>query len=52
METLSAHGMAEYMAEEYKRHSLKVSDLAYTGELFRWLTEDVDGNGIKYKPHD
>lgn len=51
METLSAHGMAEYMAEEYKRHSLKVSDLA-TGGLFRWLTEDVDGNGIKYKPHD
>lgn len=45
IDTLTAYGMAVYLSEEYKEHSLKVSSLAYPAELEKWLLEEVDVNG-------
>lgn len=46
IDTLTAYGMAMYIAEEYKRHNLKASSLAFPTELERWLKEEVDENGM------
>ena len=45
IDTLTAYGTAMYMAEEYKRHNLKASSLAYPSELETWLLQEVDENG-------
>lgn len=45
MDGLTAYGMAVYMAEEYERHSLKVSSLAFPSELEKWLMQEVDAHG-------
>lgn len=45
MDTLTAYGMAVYMADEYKRHNLKASSLAFPSELEKWLLQEVDENG-------
>lgn len=45
MDTLTAYGMAIYMAEEYERHTLKASSLAFPSELEKWLLQEVDENG-------
>lgn len=45
MDTLTAYGMAIYMAEEYERHTLKASSLAFPSELEKWLMQEVDENG-------
>lgn len=45
MDTLTAYGMAIYMAEEYERHTLKASSLALPSELEKWLLQEVDENG-------
>lgn len=45
MNRLSEQGMAEYIADEYKNHRLLASDLAFTGNLCRWLSEKVDWFG-------
>lgn len=45
IDTLTAYGTAMYMAEEYKRHNLKASSLAYPSELEAWLLKEVDENG-------
>lgn len=45
MDTLTAYGMAMYMAEEYKRHNLKASSLAFPSELEKWLLQEVDESG-------
>lgn len=45
MDSLTAYGLAAYLAEEYKSHSLKVSSLAYPTELEQWLLKEVDING-------
>lgn len=45
MDTLTAYGMAIYMAEEYERHTLKASFLAFPSELEKWLLREVDENG-------
>ena len=45
MDTLTAYGMAIYMAEEYERHTLKASSLAFQSELEKWLLQEVDENG-------
>lgn len=45
MDTLTAYGMAVYMSEEYVRHSLKVSSLAFPSELETWLLTEVDDQG-------
>lgn len=45
IDTLTAYGMAMYMAEEYKRHNLKASSLAFPSELEKWLLQEVDENG-------
>ncbi len=41
-----------YMAEEYKRHNLKASSLAFPTELERWLKEEVDENGMSLEQED
>lgn len=45
MDTLTAYGMAMYMADEYERHNLKASSLAFPSELEKWLLQEVDENG-------
>lgn len=45
IDTLTAYGMAAYMAEEYKRHNLKASSLAFPSELEKWLLQEVDESG-------
>lgn len=45
MDTLTAYGMAMYMADEYKRHNLKASSLAFPSELEKWLLQEVDESG-------
>lgn len=45
IDTLTAYGMAVYMAEEYKRHNLKASSLAFPSELEKWLLQEVDESG-------
>lgn len=45
MDTLTAYGMAMYMAEEYERHNLKASALAFPSELEKWLLQEVDESG-------
>lgn len=45
MDTLTAYGMAVYMAEEYERHTLKASSLAFPSELEKWLLQEVDEQG-------
>lgn len=45
MDTLTAYGMAMYMAEEYERHNLKASSLAFPSELEKWLLQEVDESG-------
>lgn len=45
MDRLSEQGMAEYMADEYKSHRLRVTDLADTWNLCKWLSEKVDRFG-------
>lgn len=47
MDTLTAYGMAIYIAQEYERHSLKASSLAFPSELEKWLLEEVDDSGQK-----
>lgn len=45
IDSLTEYGAAIYIAEEYERHSLKVTSLAYPTELEKWLLEEVDANG-------
>lgn len=45
MDSLTAYGMAEYIAEEYERHSLKAGYLSSKTMLENWLLEKVDDNG-------
>lgn len=45
IDSLTEYGAAIYIAEEYERHSLKVTSLAYPTELEKWLLEEVDVNG-------
>lgn len=45
MDSLTAYGMAEYIAEEYERHSLKAGYLSSKIMLENWLLEKVDDNG-------
>ena len=45
IDTLTAYGMAMYMSEEYERHNLKASSLAFPSELEKWLLQEVDENG-------
>lgn len=45
MDTLTAYGMAMYMAEEYERHNLKASSLSFPSELEKWLLQEVDESG-------
>lgn len=45
IDTLTAYGMAMYMVEEYERHNLKASSLAFPSELEKWLLQEVDENG-------
>lgn len=52
MDTLTAYGMAMYMAEEYKRHNLKASSLAFPSELEKWLLQEVDETGIAIEEAD
>lgn len=46
MDTLTAYGMACYLTDEYKRHNLKASSLAFPTELEKWLNEEVDAKGL------
>lgn len=52
MDTLTAYGMAMYMAEEYKRHNLKASSLAFPSELEKWLLQEVDESGREIEEVD
>ena len=45
MDSLTAYGMAEYIAEEYERHSLKAGYLSSKIMLENWLLEKVDDKG-------
>lgn len=45
MDSLTAYGMAEYIAEEYEQHSLKAGYLSSKIMLENWLLEKVDDNG-------
>lgn len=45
IDTLTAYGMACYLAEEYKNKNFKVSLLANPEELEKWLNEAVDCKG-------
>lgn len=45
IDSLTEYGAAIYFAEEYKRHNLKASSLAYPTELEKWLMEEVDEKG-------
>lgn len=45
IDTLTAHGFAQYLAREYNEHNLRVSSLAYPSELEKWLLQEVDDNG-------
>ena len=45
MDSLTAYGMADYMAGEYRRQNLKASLLSNPSELERWLLEKVDIKG-------
>ncbi|MBS6678057.1 MAG: hypothetical protein KH330_10020 [Clostridiales bacterium] len=45
MDSLTAYGMAEYIAAEYERHSLKAGYLSSKIMLEKWLLEKVDDKG-------
>lgn len=45
MDSLTAYGMAEYIAAEYERHSLKAGYLSSKIMLENWLLEKVDAKG-------
>ena len=45
MDSLTAYGMADYIAGEYRHQSLKVSFLSDPSELEKWLLEKVDIKG-------
>ena len=45
MDSLTAYGMADYMAGEYRRQNLKASLLSNPSDLEKWLLEKVDIKG-------
>ena len=45
LDTLTEHGMADYMAAEYRRGNLKATILEYASELETWLLREVDERG-------
>lgn len=45
MDSLTAYGMADYIAAEYERHSLKAGYLSSKLMLENWLLEKVDDKG-------
>lgn len=45
MDSLTAYGMADYIADEYERHSLKAGYLSSKIMLEKWLLEKVDDKG-------
>ena len=45
MDSLTAYGMADYLADEYERHSLKAEYLSSKTMLENWLLEKVDEKG-------
>ena len=45
MDSLTAYGMAEYIAAEYERHSLKAGYMSSKIMLENWLLEKVDAKG-------
>lgn len=45
MDSLTAYGMADYIAAEYERHSLKAGYLSSKIMLENWLLEKVDDKG-------
>ena len=45
METLTAYGMAHYMAAEFKRHALSFTVLESPSRLEVWLLKEVDDSG-------
>lgn len=45
IDSLSIEEAAMYIADEYKRHNLKASSLAFPTELEEWLSQEVDVNG-------
>ena len=52
IDTLTEYGAALYLVEEYKRHSLKASSLAFPSELEKWLLQEVDETGIAIEEAD
>ena len=45
LDTLTEHGMADYMAAEYRRGNLKATILEHASELETWLMCEVDDRG-------
>ena len=45
LDTLTEHGMADYMAAEYRRSNLKATILECASELEAWLMREVDDRG-------
>ena len=45
LDTLTEHGMADYMAAEYRRGNLKATILEHASELEAWLMCEVDDRG-------
>lgn len=45
MDTLTAYGTAQYIAEEYRRGNITGTDLNQPEKLEKWLTQEVDEKG-------
>ena len=45
LDTLTAYGMADYLAAEYRRGNLKATILEHVSELEAWLMREVDDRG-------
>lgn len=45
IDSLTAQEAAKYLTEEYAKHELKTSDLAFTEEMLKWLKQEVDKTG-------
>lgn len=46
LDKLTAEEAAGYIRDEYDRHNLQASYLAYQFQLTKWLLEKVDGQGV------